>query len=359
MDRANHGLTTVKQRINNGLTVEKPVSSKELLVSSSFEGLFFRRYLDALFSDCGRIELRRVHPTNKPQNRSAWTADLGEFLAMVERWTLAGADLYTSLNEPKAEIAGPLTNTGVRRYRRLLFDFDPVRDTGTRSSDPQLTEALEARAAFVSELTARGWPPPALAMSGNGAHAVYRVDFEATDRRIAALRGLYRELAARYSTEAVKLDRVTYNPGRICRLYGSVNAKAGRVATVQMPDSYRVVDDGLIGDLVGQYRPVLRPVVPIHGPRGNYRTLDVVRWFTAHGLYRFPMRDAGQHSVICPWAGVEHEISNDTDCVAWEPWSQRSGYPGWHCRHDHCQGRTIFDVYRQLGDAGLFCGAAS
>jgi hypothetical protein len=86
---------------------------------------------------------------------------------------------------------------------------------------------------------------------------------------------------------------------------------------------------------------------------GDYATLDVIAWFASHGLYRGHIRD-NVHAVICPWID-EHTTpspANGGDTVTFEA---DDGWPGFHCKHSHCSGRTIRDVIEVLGDADAFC----
>ena len=47
------------------------------------------------------------------------------------------------------------------------------------ATDAELARAIEARTQLVRLLTGQGWPMPAIGVSGNGAHALYRVHIKA------------------------------------------------------------------------------------------------------------------------------------------------------------------------------------
>lgn len=88
---------------------------------------------------------------------------------------------------------------------------------------------------------------------------------------------------------------------------------------------------------------------------GDYSTLDVVAWFSAHGHYG-KMRPDGKHAVLCPWS---HEHSDDQgatdpDTIVWEA---DGGWAQFHCSHNHCTGRTIQDVMRLWGDVDRYCAS--
>ena len=71
-------------------------------------------------------------------------------------------------------------------------------------------EAIHARNHFVSALTSLGWPAPALGVSGNGAHALYRSRLRADEATAITLRTLYRGWRPEFSSDvcAVRLDRL-------------------------------------------------------------------------------------------------------------------------------------------------------
>jgi hypothetical protein len=107
----------------------------------------------------------------------------------------------------------------------LLIDCDPLRLAGVSSTDAEKAAALgKAR-------EIRGWLAEALeietvlADSGNGAHLLIRVDLPNTPDVTALVKGVLDALDARFSDDAVQVDRKVYNAARICKIYGSVSRK--------------------------------------------------------------------------------------------------------------------------------------
>ncbi|MEO0974188.1 MAG: hypothetical protein AAFX85_13935, partial [Pseudomonadota bacterium] len=83
------------------------------------------------------------------------------------------------------------------------------------------------------------------------------------------------------------------------------------------------------------------------GGVGDYRTLDVVAWMQAHGLYLRHVAD-NIHAISCPWAD-EHSSHHRNDTIVYE--SDGEGWPGFFCHHDHCADRRIGELIERLGDA--------
>ena len=331
---------------------------------------YFRRLLE----DARTVEIRH---NRGGKWESGLFDDLGHLSAAIRNHSREG-NLYTTLNRPAGRIA---TNAfGVQALRdddiaticRIVFDFDPKRPTNTPSVDEELQSAIKASELAVRMLTAHGWPTPALGLSGNGAHAVYRTRIEnspAWRQRAAALyAGLRGRLQSRFGELGVEFDVTVRNPARIWRLYGSTNRKGDatverphRVASITLPAGpWQIVKAATIERTVAALTPVVeqhrQQIERARGPvtgGGDYSTLDIVGWFAAHDAYRRPLVN-GKHAVRCPWVG-DHSTApppNGSDTVVWEAINR---WPSFHCSHAHCADRNLRDVIALWGDGGRFC----
>ncbi len=95
-----------------------------------------------------------------------------------------------------------------------------------------------------------------------------------------------------------------------------------------------------------------------YGEQGDFRTLDAVGWFQAHGMF---LGLAGgtpaggrKYFVKCPWAN-EHTggKADPEDTILYE-----DPYPRWPtfaCSHTHCDGRDIKQVNELWGDIHSYC----
>ncbi|MCU0833700.1 MAG: hypothetical protein MUC77_04580 [Chromatiaceae bacterium] len=335
-----------------------------------------RDWYATLLRDARLVEIR--HNTGK-RWLSGLFNDLDSLLDTLRHRAGVGA-LYTSLNRPAGRTAtndmqaGALKDADIGTITRLPFDFDPIRPVDTPSTHEELRRAVDARGRFVTLMQGFGWPLPALGLSGNGAHCVYRVCVEADEAWGHAVSVIY--AGARRvlgDLDGVTFDTSVRNPARIWRAYGTINRKGEasisrphRRSQVLLPSPWQVVTVAQIARVVDYWdrpaersQPVLRGdnVVPLRRGGGDYSTLDAVRWFRAHGHYRRELGD-GRHAVACPWDG-EHSTRDgamSTATVIWETGS--SGWPTFHCSHAHCQGRTLRDVLALWGDADQFCARA-
>jgi hypothetical protein len=334
-------------------------------------------YLRRLVQDARIVEIRHSHAGRWESGTFDNVVSLQH--AIHER--SGCGNLYTSLNRPTGIRA--TNDFGARALRdddievitRIVFDLDPKRPTNTPSTNSELQAALSARDLVVRTLAAHGWPLPALGISGNGAHAVYRaclVSSPAWRQQGATLyAGLRSRLQEQLAELGVEFDVTVRNPARIWRCYGTVNRK-GEVATdrphrrssIVLPAGpWQTVKASTVETTVRMLTPVVeerkrvmtRSQSPIDG-KGDFNTLDIVSWFSAHGAYRRPLTE-GKHAVDCPWS-AEHTTTspeNGSDTVVWEA---TTGWPTWHCSHSHCADRTLRDVVTLWGDADQFCARA-
>ena len=324
-----------------------------------------RRWAEALLANAGRVEIRHL-----PSARSLLVDDIDALLDSAGRLFADGGNVFTTLNRPAPGISAgsrrALADADIETVVLLPFDFDPVRPAGVASTAGELAAALDARDRFVRDMASRGWPDPARGMSGNGAHAVYRVFVRNTPGTREAMRTIYAGLRHRYSDEMVEFDSTVRNPARVWRAYGTVNRKGvctadrpHRLAEVTVPADWRRVPereiDRLANDLARMPAPAPHQAAePVRlAGRGDFSSLDVVRWFDAHGHFIGHV-GGNVFEVRCPWE-AEHSSSSPRDTIVF---AADGGWPGFHCHHAHCSGRGIRHVLAIWPDADLYCARA-
>lgn len=316
------------------------------------------KYLDHLFRDSVFVELR--HHNN---GWKTYWFDNPVALRTKARQLADRGNLFTSLNHVPEIPDGPVKNEHVTRHSRGLFDLDPKRPAGTSSTDGELAFAKKAADRLQKALRAWGWPEPLTAMSGNGCHLQYRVALVNDEATKQMLKVIYRGMKAEFSDALVDFDTSVKSAGQICTLYGTTKRKGDntenrphRRSTVEIPDPWKQVRPKQVEAVANfyarqtptaeVYRPVIKRTVT---ERGDYHTLDIVGWFTAHGLYEHHIED-NIHAVICPWES-EHSETNHNDTIIFET---KGDWPGFFCHHSHCADRDINAVMQVLGDADVF-----
>ena len=122
------------------------------------------------------------------------------------------------------------SDSNVTRRKWLLIDVDPVRIADVSATVEEKAEALVTIEAVRAHLHAAGWPESILADSGNGYHALYRIDLPADDGGI--VQRCLKALAARFDSTAVSIDTsvttvIRRDRGEIFRSSARREMKAG------------------------------------------------------------------------------------------------------------------------------------
>ena len=119
----------------------------------------------------------------------------------------------------------------VKAFRWLPIDLDPIRPAGISSSDSELEAAMKLREEVAGWIVSNmGFPRPIKAMSGNGAHLLFRLpDMPVNDETQAFIKNILKGLAERFNNDQVSVDTSVFNPARIWKLYGTTARKGDHV----------------------------------------------------------------------------------------------------------------------------------
>lgn len=316
---------------------------------------------------------------------SGYFADWDPLVKAVMRWTDKAPAIYFTPNPVNPDLLARADNRLKEKARSttkdedivrrawLLADFDPDRLADISSSETEHELAIATAWEASKYLLSLGLPQPLVGDSGNGAHVMVRINLPNDAESTQLHQAFLVHLAERFQAGKILVDQATHNAARIWKLYGtwarkgdSIPSRPHRLARILQEPSDEVADTKLLRDLFPLKSPerlISAPPVASNGkaapkssvPRGDYATLDIVRWFQSHGAYGKPL-SGGKHAVDCPWI-QEHSQINDashSDTAIWE--AEAGGWPRFHCRHSHCDGRKIQDVIELWGDADRFCG---
>lgn len=214
------------------------------------------RALRVLFAPGDVFEIRA--PKCKPRGWrgkafpvAGWFDDFPLAAAAVQALDARGKceGIYVTLNPCNAQLlargAGPnrledyaeRTTTDspdeILRRRWLLIDLDPSRVTGISSTQAELVASIEtAKAIRLFLETEHGFPEPVRALSGNGAHLLYRIDLSNDENSTLLVKQILQALTTITveGVERVDVDTSVFNGSRIDKLYGTVARKGAHTA---------------------------------------------------------------------------------------------------------------------------------
>ena len=244
-------------------------------------------------------------------------------------------------------------DSNIIRRRWLLIDADPVRPTGISSSDDEHAAALQRIQDIVAHLTAAGWPEPITADSGNGGHALYRIDLQPDDDKL--VERCLQALAARFDDAAATVDTSVDSPANIWKLYGTTACKGDDVPgrpwrmarIIDAPDSLQVAPVELLRALAAEI-PTATPTATTQGTNhGGGERFDVAEFIRRHGLEVDGPSDwkgkqgAGQKWTFTRSPLCEHH--GDGPYIV----QHGTGAVSAGCHHDSCKGKWGWAELRQ------------
>jgi len=296
-----------------------------------------RRFLGLLYRPGDVFEVRA--PKCRQRAESAYTSTVSGYFAFeaIDRAVAAIAELdesalapgvYVTLSPVRPDLLARAANrlrpraaettadADVPRRRWVLVDVDPVRPSGVSATDAELELARERAEAVRAALSARGWPAPAVAMSGNGYHLLYRADLPADDGGL--VRGALDALAAGFGDGRVAIDRSVFNPARIVKAVGTVARKGDdlrgqpgvedrphrRSRLVDVPATIDTVTVAQLEALADSASPAGTPRADATGERFPTSPAGVRAWLEARGVPVRAERAAGDKTLLlldrCP-----------------------------------------------------------
>jgi hypothetical protein len=257
--------------------------------------------------------------------------------------------VYVTLNPLMPDVinnGGGAKDKDVRSRRWLLIDCDPERpDSDSASTDEEKHRASLKLQEVRDFLGSMGLPEPVVADSGNGYHALYRIELPANDGGL--VQRVLAALGALFSDEHVKIDTSVYNPARITKLYGTMVRKGDntqerphrRSYLMCVPDTLEPVSRGLLEQVAGLV-PAPPPAKQGTKPQLSGK-FDVAAFFDKHDvpvLAGPTTWDGGgawdgstKWIVECPFG--DHEVDRAAHVI-----QNPEGAISMRCKHDRCQG---------------------
>lgn len=245
------------------------------------------------------------------------------------------------------------TNDGdiVRRHW-VMCDFDPVRKSGTNSSNEELEYAHKRAQDVFRFLRDRGFKEPVICMSGNGWHLMYKIDEDVSEETKATIVGFYKYLAQEYSDDKVDFDQKNFNEARICKLYGTTAKKGANLQDRPWRESKIVyVPKELKPTPLAKFKE-LSDLVPKEEQkqstqrRQGYNSVsqfDLDAWLSQYGI-AYRTKQSGNSTLYeleyCPW------VDTHSDKKKWDSalFKDADGKITFNCTHSHCHGKTWQDV---------------
>lgn len=310
-----------------------------------------RKAIEQLHDDDRLFEIRVIGNRSK-KPISGYFKDADTLLAKFKTVDLNGANVYITLNQIDESLfsriqsecfvagAAATQDKEVNGYRWFFIDLDPERASGISSTDDELKEAYATAKKVALFLKDCGFEEPVKAMSGNGAHLLYRINLANTDANRALIERCLKALSMMFDTERVKIDTVNCNQSRVCKLYGTLaqKGKSTKSRPYRMSHIFgdarecKVTDRVYLEKLAAELPE--EDIKPDRTNNYNSNSFDIERWMDEHGLrYTAKTWNGGTKFILdeCPFDS-SHKAP-DSMIV-----KSASGAIGFKCLHNSCSG---------------------
>lgn len=235
-----------------------------------------RRALDILIESGQTFEIRGL-----PGGRSRICRTLEE--GVEAAFDLSdGTGVYWTLNPCRSDLDKAAANPDILCRWWLLVDVDPERDANVSSTDSEKELAGGVICSIIAHLNGLGWPDPIIIDSGNGWHALYRIDLPNTKLAQQLLKSVLVELGRLFDRDIAKVDKSVHNAARISKLPGTWARKGmhsderpHRMASlIASPKTIEIVSIEQLEALVTKEEKPL-PTPPLNGHAFTAKASDV------------------------------------------------------------------------------------
>lgn len=302
------------------------------------------------------IEVRMIN--TKEATRSGYYQDKEKLINDIQRYD--GVDnIFFTLNVFSEDLLArgkdkllkyaknTTTDQEIERRKLLLIDVDPERPAGISSTNDELESANEVLKQVVGYLSNMGFPSPVIACSGNGYHAIYKIDLPNTKEVTEIIKRFLITLDKKFSNEKAKIDKTTYNASRITKLYGTMACKGDnmedrphrRSMIIENPDVYEAVEEAVISKviLVEEENQLVKEEVITSKSSTNknttYSGINVEEWLERYNIEVSHKKEESDKTCYvlarCPWN------ENHTDKGACITQFHEGGISA-KCHHDSC-----------------------
>ena len=211
-----------------------------------------RKAIEQIHPDGELFEVRILNKDKKAI--SGYFKDAETLLQKIKSIDLRGANVYFTLNQINEALfsrvqsecfvakANTTSDNDVDGYKWLFIDLDPKRVSGISSNDAELQKAYDLAGKIYRYLKDKGFEEPVKAISGNGAHLLYRIQLGASEENKQLVERCLKALSMLFDTDDISVDTTNFNPARICKLYGTL-AQKGRSTKERPHRMSRILGD--------------------------------------------------------------------------------------------------------------------
>ena len=322
-----------------------------------------RQWYDIFKDNKELVEIRILDP-NAKKSYSGYFTDIETILGAIRPYD--NCNIYFTLNvindacysrEQHNRISTrPKSTTSDKEIiarKWCLIDIDCEKPADTNSSDAEKELAKQVVNNVYKFLRDEGFEQPVICDSANGYHLLYKQAMVSTDENTEKMKDFLKVLDMYFSTDKVKIDCSTFNPSRICKLYGVISRKGANTverpqresAILRVPNEVKVTANEYFEKVAGYLpKPETRDRSNNYGAATSSFNLD--EFLNQHNI--------GVRNVVTTTEYTKYVLEHccfNTSHTAPDAavFKMKDGSFGFRCLHQSCQQYTFRD-FRKFYD---------
>lgn len=314
-----------------------------------------RQWYDIFKDNKELVEIRILDPETK-RSYSGYFTDIEIILSEIKRYEKC--NLYFTLNvidpacysrEQHDKISTrPKSTTSdneIIARKWCLVDIDCDKPSDTNSTDEEKELAKQVVNNVYKFLRDEGFEQPVICDSANGFHLLYKQAMLSNPKNTEIMKNFLKVLDLYFSTDKVKIDCSTFNPSRICKLYGVISRKGSNTKErpqreskfIRVPKEVKVTPNEYFEKVAG-YLPV-----PEKKDRSNHygvASFDLDEFLSKHNIGVRNIVESKDYTKYiletCPF-NSSHTAPDSA------VFKMRDGSFGFKCLHNSCSQYTFKD----------------
>lgn len=324
-----------------------------------------RQWYDIFKDNQDLVEIRILDPNTK-RSYSGYFKDVDTILREIKPYEMC--NIYFTLNvineacysrEQHDRISTrPKSTTSdaeILARKWCLIDIDCEKPADTNSSDEEKVLAQGVVNNVYKFLRDEGFEQPVICDSANGYHLLYKQAMKSTAENTETMKNFLKVLDMYFSTDKVKIDCSTFNPSRICKLYGVISRKGANTKErpqreskiLRVPKEVKVTANEYF-EKVAAYMP--KPEKRDRTNNYGVSSFDLDAFLQEHNIaVRNTVTTTEYTKYVLEHCPFNHAHSAPDAAV----FKMRDGSFGFRCLHNSCKEYTFRD-FRKFYDPNAY-----
>lgn len=314
-----------------------------------------RQWYDIFKDNHELVEIRILDPATR-KTYSGYFTDIETLLEAIKPYDRSA--IYFTLNvidyacysrEQRDRISTKVKSTTsdgeIIERKWCLVDVDCEKPSDTNSSDEEKELAKSVVNNVYKFLRDEGFESPVVCDSANGFHLLYKQAMNSTPENTETMKRFLQVLDMFFSTDKVKIDCSTFNPSRICKLYGTYSRKGSDTperpqrcsSILKVPSEIKITQNEYF-EKVASYLP--EPEKKDRFNNYGASSFDLDEFIKEHDIKVAKVEDGKDYRKYvleeCPFCSAHRAPDSAV-------FKMRDGGFGFKCLHNSCSKYTFKD----------------